>query len=237
MMRLFIGYDERETLQYCVAAQSAREHALSPIRIEPVWLTQLRIQGLYRRPTLCKPGGNQLIDAISDAPMSTAFAISRFFVPLISGAQSGLVAFVDCDVMFRKSVARLFEAHRRGKAVSVVQHDYHPPAMRKMDGQVQTAYPRKNWSSVMVFDLAHPKIRALSADYLNRATGLELHSFAWLDNDDIGALPEEWNYLVGHSRHPDPALIHWTEGAPCTQGYEDAEYADQFWRTLGRALK
>jgi len=235
-MKLFIGFDEREALEYTVAHGSACRHALSPIQIEAVWMRELQKAGLYTRPVLQDPDTGALTDVISRAPMATSFAIARFFVPILARAERGLVAFVDCDVMFRKPIERLFDAHEPGKAVSVVRHDYRPDAANKMDGRAQTVYPRKNWSSVMVFDLAHPKIRTLTPHYLNSATGLELHSFSWLDDEDIGALPEEWNHLVGHSRHPDPALVHWTEGTPRMQGYEDAEYADEFWDALRRGL-
>lgn len=235
-MQLFIGFDPREILQYEVARCSARYCTSIPVSIKPVVLRTLQESGLYRRPTLRVPGKPALRDLVSGAPMSTEFAISRFFVPLIARQHTGLAAFVDCDVMFRRSVCDLFAAHERGKAVSVVKHEHMPTVSVKMDGQRQLVYPRKNWSSVMVFDLDHPKIAGLTPEFLNTATGLELHSFSWLADDEIGELPPEFNFLAGYSKCADPAIVHWTEGAPCMPGYEDAQFADDFWKMAERAL-
>lgn len=232
MHALYVGYDERETLQYMVAKESVKMFAHASVALRYVWMRDLQALGLYQRPTAYDP----LTDVISGAPMATTFAIARFFTPLLHRG-GGLAAFVDCDVMFRAPVRGLFDAHQRGKAVSVVKHDYCPANALKMDGCTQTVYPRKNWSSVMVFDTDHPKIKALTFDYLNRAPGLELHQFGWLEDDDIGELPPSWNYLVGHTQCEHPALVHWTEGAPCMSGYEGAEYADEFWYVARRALR
>jgi hypothetical protein len=231
---LFIGFDRRELVQYLVAKGSARSFRTQPIITAPLAKDDLIDRGLYWRETRYDNG--QMYDVISDAPMSTDFAIARFFAPLLARGQR-YVAFVDCDVMFRCSPARLIEAHEPGKAVSVVKHLHEPTTTVKMDNQLQTRYARKNWSSVMVFDTYHPKIKGLTPQFLNSATGLELHSFSWLDDSEIGELSPEWNYLVGYTpRMLNPFLVHWTEGAPCMRGYEQAEFADEFWQHFGRAL-
>ncbi len=119
------------------------------------------------------------------------------------------------------------------KAVYVVKHQHEPKTHTKMDGQVQSKYNRKNWSSFILFNCAHPKNRALTPDIVNTETGRWLHNFSWLDDDDIGELPIEWNYLVGYNSKIEcafPKVIHYTEGGPWFSGYEQVEYADDWVR-------
>jgi hypothetical protein len=232
---LLIGFDPRELPQYLVAKESARSFRTGPMVTAVLSKVDLIDRGLYTRETRYENG--QMYDVISNAPMSTDFSIARFFAPLLAEGNR-FVVFVDCDVMFRCSPARLIEAHQPGKAVSVVKHIHEPTTTVKMDNQLQTRYARKNWSSVMVFDTHHPKIKGLTPEFLNSATGLELHTFSWLDDSDIGELSPEWNYLVGYTPHMDnPYLVHWTEGAPNMKGYENAEFADEFWEHFARAIR
>jgi len=225
---VWIGWDSREADAYAVAHYTTRQRYSDPLpRIGAVGpLYELRKSGLYTRPTEKRDG--RLWDVISDAPMSTEFAIARFLTPACAGA--GLALFMDADVLVRADLAELFASVDATKAVSVVKHDHRPLNATKMDGQVQTSYRRKNWSSVMVFNCEHPKVEALTVERVNAMTGRELHQFAWLDDDDIGELHPKWNWLVGHSDPAiEPGVVHFTDGYPQMAGYENVAYADE-WR-------
>jgi len=220
---VWIGYDSRQAAAFAVAKYSLRKYERN-IPVYGLVLDSLRDRGLYRRPMEMRDG--KMYDVISDAPMSTEFSNSRFLVPYL--AKTGMALFCDCDVLFRTSVARLFDMVSYGsKAVYCVKHDHQPTETTKMDGQVQTRYYRKNWSSVMIFNCDHPSNQRLTLEMINSLPGRDLHRFCWLEDDEIGALPQEWNYLVGHSKQESsPSLIHFTNGLPDIEGYEDQEFAN-----------
>ena len=155
---------------------------------------------------------------------STDFSISRFLVPWLSGYE-GVSIFMDCDMLCLDDIVPLVDVDT---AVSVVQHDYTPKDATKFLGQPQTAYPRKNWSSLMVFDNA--RCTALMPEYVNTASGLDLHRFVWLDDGRIGALDPAWNHLVGEYPHRgDAKLVHYTNGGPWFKATENCDYAAE-WR-------
>jgi len=177
--------------------------------------------------------GLQRWDVISDAPMSTQFSISRFLVPHL--AETGFALFYDCDMLIRTNLVRFFEDVMKPEyAVMCVKHVHVPPkGATKMDSQMQVRYERKNWSSVMCFNVDHVANNWLTVENVHSVPGRDLHRFCWLDDSEIGELPPEWNYLVGHTKLPkgvEPNIVHHTDGIPSMPGYEDTEYADE-WRT------
>ncbi|TIU82677.1 MAG: glycosyltransferase [Mesorhizobium sp.] len=160
--------------------------------------------------------------------MATEFACSRFLVPRL--AKSGWALFMDCDMLVRADLQKLFALADPSKAVMVVKHDHRPRETVKMDGQAQTLYARKNWSSVILWNVDHPAHQALTTDLVNSVPGRDLHRFCWLDDAEIGALEVKWNWLVGHSDpEVNPSIVHFTDGVPTMPGYEDCAYADE-WR-------
>ncbi len=171
----------------------------------------------------------KLWDDISEAPCSTEFAISRFLTPIL--AREGWALFIDCDMMARTDIGELFAMADKRYAVMCVQHpNYMPPEAIKMDGQLQTLYRRKNWSSAVLYNCAHPSNRRLTVHMINTVPGRNLHAFDWLEDDAIGDLPMSWNWLPGISDPEiEPDLIHWTAGGPWFEGYRDVPYADE-WR-------
>jgi hypothetical protein len=228
---VWIGYDPREVDAYAVARQTASRNLLHTISVRGVVLDDLRSRGLYDRPTSVRDG--RLWDDISEAPMSTEFAISRFLVPHLAG--SGWAIFMDSDMLVRESLGHLFNLADPSKAVMVVKHQYDPPEGIKMDGQAQTRYARKNWSSVMLFNCDHPANQALTVDLINSAPGRDLHAFKWLPDELIGELDPRWNYLVGHTTGvPDPAVVHFTSGIPSMAGYGECEFAGEWRKELLR---
>jgi hypothetical protein len=223
---IWIGFDPRpaEVEAFVVARQSIRLWLTAPIPINMLSMQNLRTAGLYWRPTEYR--GPQLWDVISDAPMSTEFAITRFLVPHIAG--SGWALFVDADVMARTDLVQLFALGDPTKACMVVKHNYTPKTGTKMQGQAQTAYPRKNWSSVVLWNCDHPKTKILTPEVVNRERGLWLHQFSWLHDEDIGSLDPSWNHLVGDCRpNPDAKLVHFTNGTP-NMGHT-GEFAEEWW--------
>jgi hypothetical protein len=223
---IYIGYDPREAEAFAVCRHSLQRFA-PDIPIHALELGQLRSAGLYHRPTTRKDG--KLWDVISEAPMSTEFAISRFLTKELAG--SGWALFMDCDVLARADVGELFAMADPHYAVMCVQHpNYLPPEAVKMDGQMQTLYARKNWSSVMLVNCDHPANGLLTVNAINSLPGRDLHRFSWLEDHHIGDLPMSWNYLVG-TTDPEitPDLVHFTAGGPWFAGYEDVPYADE-WR-------
>jgi len=230
---VWIGFDDREVAAFAVARHSAKRRMSTRLPIGGVVLDDLRGRGFYSREMqerLGADGTKILWDPISDAPCSTQFAISRFCVPFL--AETGWALFVDCDVLIRVSVSRLFEQLDPRYAVYCVKHPEMPGVSgTKMQGQPQTPYTRKLWSSVMVWNVDHPANRALTVEAVNSLPGRDLHRLFWLDDDQIGELGPEWNHLVGINPMPDlaPRIVHFTQGIPLFPGYEECDFADE-WR-------
>jgi len=166
-----------------------------------------------------------------DKLASTEFTFTRFLVPHLNSF-SGWAVFCDSDMVFLTDAVGLFDNLDNTKAVYCVQHDYNPPEGLKMDGQAQLQYPRKNWSSMMIFNCSHPACKGLTTDVVNTATGAYLHRFEWCDDSDIGVLSCEYNWLVGHY-HEDadgtPQILHYTEGGPWFENMRACEY-DHIWK-------
>jgi len=215
--RIYVGWDQRETIAYDVAKFSIERRASIPVEVSAIKLDDLRSQGMYRRG--------------EDPLASTEFTYSRFLTPALAGFQ-GWALFCDCDFLWLSDIAELAAYAKGPKAVYCVQHDYQPKEKTKMDGAVQTAYPRKNWSSLMLFNCAHPSVRALSVDTVNRESGAYLHRMQWVADADIGELPTAWNWLEGWNEKPlagTPKAVHFTRGGPWFDGWQDVDYGD-LWR-------
>lgn len=227
-LRVFIGWDSREVLAYHVLCQSIIQHASGPVAIIPLVQSSLRERGLYWRER--------------SQTESTEFSLTRFLVPYLSGYGDWSI-FMDCDMLCQGDVydlLKLAKADERARSygsVWCVQHDYTPKTARKMDGCVQTTYPRKNWSSVMVF--RNKFCERLTPDYVNTASGLDLHRFAWagIDPLNVRALPPEWNWLVGeYPPNPEAKLLHYTLGGPWFRDYQHCDHADRWFAMLDEAF-
>lgn len=254
MNQIWIGFDPRpaEVMAFAVTRESVRRQTYGRIPIRGLVLSELKAAGLYTRPTEIRPSAADrpiLWDVISDAPMSTEFAISRFLVPYLARQTAsakfvgldnvkrerqlpaGWALFMDGDMLVRANLAQLGDKLDRTKAVYCVKHNHRPAGDQKMDGQIQTAYARKNWSSFVAFNCEHHSNSVLTPAFVNSMTGRDLHRFCWLEDEEIGELGPEWNWLVGHS-DPDvmPKVVHFTDGVPSMLGYEDVPFAEE-WRT------
>ena len=212
MLRIYIGYDPKEAVAFHTLAHSIQRRSSIPVTIAPLMQSQLR--GLYTR---------------SRGPTeSTEFSLTRFLVPALSEYR-GWSLFMDCDMLCRADIAELaaFTERSGDKAVLLCKHDYTPGPSRKFLNQVQTVYPRKNWSSVMLFNNA--RCAALTPEYVNTATGLDLQRFAWLNDSMIGELSLEWNWLVGEYQHnPAAKIVHYTIGGPYYGEYRGCDYAGEW---------
>ena len=212
MLNVFIGYDAKESVAFYTLAHSILRRASMPVAIVPLMRSQLG--GLYTR----ERGPTE----------STEFSLTRFLVPALSNYR-GWSLFLDCDMLCRVDIAELAAERERqaDKAVLVCKHDYVPRTERKFLGQVQTKYPRKNWSSLMLFN--NERCAALSAEYVNATDGLELHRFAWTGDATIGDLPLEWNWLVGeYEYNPRARIVHYTLGGPYFDDYRECDYAAEW---------
>jgi hypothetical protein len=220
MINVFIGYDTRETVAYSVLAYSIQARASHPVSITPLMLSQLKGLLIRERHPL----------------QSTDFSFSRFLTPHLSG-YTGWSVFMDCDMLMRDDVANLWQLRDDRYAVMVVKHHHVPRETVKFLGEPQSKYEKKNWSSVILFNNA--RCRALTPEYVNQASGLELHQFKWLGNDDlIGALPERWNHLVGYNPpRQDAALVHYTIGGPYFAAYRECEYSKEWFAEREEMLR
>ena len=214
MIKVFIGYDSKETVAFHVLSHSIHARASQPVMIAPLMLSEL--QAVFKRDR--------------NALQSTEFSFSRFLVPYLSNYE-GWSMFCDCDMLILDDIAKLWALRDERFAVQCVKHEHVPAEQIKFLNQPQSKYAKKNWSSVMLFNNANCK--ALTPDYVNAASGLELHQFKWLGDDQlIGEIPHRWNHLVDYDP-PAPiselSLIHYTEGGPYFEAYKDCGYAD-LWR-------
>jgi hypothetical protein len=216
-LKIFVGYDRREDIAWQVCRFSLHRHGGEALRVIPIRQAEVRELGLYTRP--------------ADPTAATEFSLTRFLTPYLA-AQRGWVIFCDCDFLFTVDVRRVLEGLDPAKAIYVVKHDYTPVYGTKMDGKKQTTYPRKNWSSFMVFNCCHPDVQALRPEVVNTAAPAYLHRFEWISDDDaIGGLELDWNFLEGEYSRPvtTPRVIHYTNGGPWFDQWHNVDYAD-LWR-------
>jgi len=217
---VYIGYDEKESIAWHVMAQSLIETSSEPLSIHPVSLKNY--SRVFTRKT--------------DAKQSNAFSFSRFMVPYLQD-YSGYAVFMDCDMMLRSDIVELFKIAqaRPDKAVHVVKHDYEPKQKVKFLGNIQYSYPRKNWSSVVVWNCNHPANLKLDLNFVHNGTGAELHRFSWLKDEEIGELDVGWNWLVGEYQSDLSTKwvknVHWTIGGPYFNEYSHVEFSDE-WREM-----
>ncbi len=213
MIRVFIGFDTVETVSYHVLSHSIQARCSEPVSITPLMLTQL--SGLMTRE--------------HHNLQSTEFSFSRFLVPHLCDYQ-GWALFMDCDMLVLDDMADLWNLRDDNFAVQVVKHDHVPKETTKFLGQPQSKYEKKNWSSVMLFN--NEKCKALTPDFVNTATGLELHRYQWLDGDHlIGDIPHRWNHLVGYDETVpvgEVSNLHYTIGGPYFDDYKDTDYAAEW---------
>lgn len=237
----WIGYDPREAPAYAVARHTTMRQleAVPGSMVAGLVLDHLQREKMFTRPTEVRLTGKGPVtwDVISDAPTSTEHANARFIVPYLS-QEFDWALFQDGDMMSRPGAdfGALLDSLSPTHAVYCVQHEnYLPAEATKMDGQLQTFYARKNWSSFMIFNMRHPANQRLTLEMANTLPGRDLHRFCWLEDDQIGRLDPAWNWLVGHSDPAvEPKVVHWTNGPPHMPGYEHTPYADEWRAELNR---
>ena len=222
MIPVFIGFDPRENISFHVLSESIHSRASEPVSITPVSLSQL----------------GDLMWREKNALQSTEFSFSRFLVPYLTGFK-GWAIFMDCDMLVLDDIANLWKLRDEEFAVQVVKHNHQPQETTKFLGTPQTSYEKKNWSSVMLFNCA--KCTALTPEYVNTTSGLNLHRFNWLESNDlIGEVPHRWNHLVTYDASipvDQVSNLHYTIGGPYFDDYKDTEYAKEWFNERDAVLK
>jgi hypothetical protein len=209
VLRVFVGYDPREAVAYHVCCQSILEQTNHPVSFHPV-------RGDRR-------------DGSND------FIYTRFLVPWLCGFH-GHALFVDGDMIVRGDIADLFELRRNDLGVQVVKHDYRTKHPTKYLGNPNADYPRKNWSSVVLWNASFFPNRKLTPEFVASKPGHYLHRFLWLTDGQIGDLPPEWNRLVLEQElTPEDRIRHFTIGTPCFAEYADCDGADEWHAAYRRA--
>ena len=213
ILNIYIGYDEIEIVAYHTLSQSIIKHASGPVRISPI----------------CSKHFRKFFKRARDDKQSNDFSFTRFLVPYLNN-YDGYAIFMDCDMMLKTDIYEVLSEIDLNSAISVVQHDYTPSNTVKYLNKVQYAYPRKNWSSFVVWNCSHEKNRKLTPTFVESASGLELHRFTWLLDSEIGNLDVNWNWLVGDYINPpeDVKNVHWTIGGPYFQEYSDVDYSREW---------
>ena len=216
-LKVFVGWDSREQYAYEVCVTSLKKYSSQEIDVYPIVRDVLIDTGDYYRP---QPEAG-----------SVEFTYTRFLAPYLAD-HKGWALFIDCDFLFTKDVAELFAMADDKYALMCVKHDYTPKNTVKMDGQKQVSYPRKNWSSCILWNCEHPSNKALTKDAVSTESGAYLHRFQFLKDEEIGEIPLEWNWLEGEYEKPEtpPAAIHFTNGGPWFEDWQDVDYAD-LWRS------
>ena len=212
MINIFIGYDHREAIAYHVCANSIIRHASKPVAF-----TALALRNMKDYTETHTDGSNQ-------------FIYSRFLVPHLM-EYKGWAIFMDGDMLVRDDIEKLWALRDETKAVQVVKHNYKTKLNEKYLGAKNEDYPRKNWSSVILWNCGHPANAAVTPEFIQNATGAQVHRFTWLTDDLIGELPIEWNWLPDEfGANLDAKLIHHTLGTPCFHDFATAPMAEEWHR-------
>lgn len=213
-LNVFIGYDPREAVAYHVCANSIIRHSSKPVAIRPLALSNFK--SFYSETHNTESG-------LTKTEPTNQFIFSRFLVPYLMGYK-GLAVFIDGDMIVKDDISKLFDYHQWGTALSVVKHEYKTKYPTKYLNQPNLDYPRKNWSSVILWDCNYFSNKILTPDHIEKLTGAYLHRFGWLNDDQIGSLPMEWNWLPDeYGENKEAKLLHWTAGTPC---FLDQQYAE-----------
>ena len=218
MINVFIGFDEGEKVSYHILSESIRRQSSVPVSITPLCLSNLPEFKRKLQP-------NQ----------STEFAFSRFLVPYLS-EYKGWSLFLDCDMMFRDNIKNLWDMIDENKSIMCCKHDYTPKQNVKFRGAKNEPFPKKNWSSFMLMN--NERCKMLTKEFVETATGLELHQFKWTHEENVGELPLEWNWLVGeYDYNKNAKNVHWTLGGPYFKDYKNSEYADEWYRLYNDTIE
>jgi lipopolysaccharide biosynthesis glycosyltransferase len=207
-VKIYIGFDQREAVAYHTFVQSLIENASIPLDITPLAVSNLKD---YEEKHEDK---------------SNDFVYSRFLTPFLNDFK-GWAIFADGDMICQADIKELLDLRDDSKALQVVKHDYKTKAYQKYLGNINQDYPRKNWSSVILWNCAHPKHKILTPDFIANQPGKYLHRFSWLEDSEIGELPKEWNWLATEYPNNEQAnIIHYTLGTPCFKDYRNTEMSD-----------
>ena len=209
---VFVGFDPRESVAYHVCVNSIIRHSSVPVAIIPLALSLLKD---YKE---------------THTDGSNHFIYSRFLVPHLMD-YNGWALFIDGDMIVRDDIVKLWELRESNKDVMVVKHDYKTHMPVKYLGAKNEDYPRKNWSSVILWNCSSFPNRKLTPEFVQKSTGAELHRFSWLDDERIGELPREWNWLPDEfGANTDAKLLHYTLGTPCFHEFATTPQADEWHR-------
>ncbi len=215
---IFIGYDFRERTATNVLIDSLYQTTSYPLSITPIVKNQLIKQGFHNRE--------------KDKNQSTDFSFTRFLVPYLMNFE-GWAIFMDCDMLCRSDISELWNQRDEKYSLLCVKHEHVPIEKSKFLGEKQTQYPKKNWSSLMLMNCK--KCKALTIEYVNNASGLDLHRFNWLESEqEIGEIKGKgWNQLItsemndnSQEENSNAKLIHWTLGGPWFK--DQRKYGGQF---------
>jgi len=220
MINVFIGYDNKEKVAFSTLSYSILKNSTKPVAITPIALNNIKDDFVRERGALS----------------STEFSFSRFLVPYMMNYQ-GWALFMDCDMLMEADITELWRLRDDKYAVQVCKHDYTPKNKTKFLNQVQTTYPKKNWSSFMLMNCK--KCTQLTPNYVNRASGLELHQFKWLESEElIGDLPLEWNWLADEYEYKkDIKNVHFTQGGPWFEEYSNCQYSQNWFNYYTECFK
>lgn len=207
---VFIGYDPREAIAYHVCVNSIIRNASQPVAVIPV---ALNLFADYQETH--NDGSNH-------------FIYTRFLVPYLMGFQ-GKAIFIDGDMVVKGDIVELYQYLDMSSDVAVVKHDYKTKMSQKYMGAKNEDYPRKNWSSVIVWNCNSFPNRQLTPEFVQSKPGSFLHRFSWLKDERIQALPPEWNWLPDeYGPNPNAKLLHYTLGTPCFHEFADTPQGDEW---------
>jgi lipopolysaccharide biosynthesis glycosyltransferase len=212
LIKLYVGFDPKEAIAYHVFIQSVIKNSSAPIQITPLALSLL----------------DEFKETHNDR--SNDFIYSRFLTPYLNNFE-GWAIFADGDMICNADIMELINLADPDKAVSVVKHNYKTKFKKKYLGNINEDYPRKNWSSVILWNCSHPKHKILTPSFVAQQTGKFLHRFSWLEDNDIGELPIEWNWLaIEYEANPNAKLIHYTLGTPCFKEFKNTDMSDLWYK-------
>ncbi len=207
---LIVGFDEKESIAYHVFCQSVLEKSSMPVTFLPLANNTL----------------NCYIEKHTDG--SNKFIYSRFLTPYLMDFK-GWAIFADGDMVCNADIVKLWNLRDNTKAVMVVKHDYQTKQRQKYLGNKNEDYPRKNWSSLVLWNCGHPKNKILTPSFIESSNGAFLHRFSWLDDSEIGELSKEWNWLaIEYPDNPFANIIHYTLGTPCFKDYFDSPMSEKW---------